>query len=61
VNEINSGNINQGTGKYKRKFLLLEKGKLGKEILSYLADKESNNHIDICFEDEEFIFLFIKV
>lgn len=61
LKEIDPSGANQLNGKYNRKFLLLEKEKLGKEFLSYIANKKANNSIDVCFEDEEFVFILIKV
>ena len=55
--DINSDTINQQNQKYARNYLLLEKSRLTKETLLYLSNKKLADNFNVCFEDEEYIFL----
>ena len=57
LKEVYPGTINQQNRQYNKRFLLLEKGKLSAETLSYLSKNKAAKNFKICFEDEEFIFL----
>jgi len=59
LKEIYPDNFDQRNGKQYRKYLLLEKKNLSKETLTYLTNKKASNNLNVCFEDEEFVFLML--
>ena len=55
------GLLNKSIPQYDRNFLLLEKNKLTKESLIYIANNITDKSFNVCFEDEEFVFLRVGV